>query len=248
MIDKKQADILQRLVDGLDACKTDQDMKTVLTEITQDMGFEYFAYGNFRAKADDVEMPYVSTTYPPGWTRRYISKEYYRSDPVVQKTLANPQPFVWHADNQRFVQDQARARFFVEASEHGVKGGYTVPIFNAKRQIGLLSFSTDGSQAELDDLSNSYQNLLPMIGMYYHQYVSDFLSRRDTKVAALSRREVQCLRLAAVGKSAFQIGRDVGISYRTVYNHWDNARNKLGVSNIRQALAICVKSGIITFD
>ena len=53
--------------------------------------------------------------------------------------------------------------------------------------------------------------------------------------ALLSPRELECLEWAAQGKSAWEIGRILGISRHTVASYLDNAKEKLGVRTIVQA-------------
>ena len=53
----------------------------------------------------------------------------------------------------------------------------------------------------------------------------------------MSPREFECLEWAARGKSAWDIGAILGISRRTAAFHLDNARLKLGVKTISQAVA-----------
>jgi pimeloyl-ACP methyl ester carboxylesterase/DNA-binding CsgD family transcriptional regulator len=68
--------------------------------------------------------------------------------------------------------------------------------------------------------------------------VRDFLARdgngaegaQDPMLAALSRREVEILRLAAEGLSNVEIGEALGLSTRTVERHLSNAYDKRGVS------------------
>lgn len=52
---------------------------------------------------------------------------------------------------------------------------------------------------------------------------------------ALSRREIECLKWAASGKTAWEIGRILGISRRTAAYRRDNARKKLGAPTVTQA-------------
>jgi LuxR family transcriptional regulator, activator of conjugal transfer of Ti plasmids len=54
---------------------------------------------------------------------------------------------------------------------------------------------------------------------------------------ALSPRELECLEWAAKGKSAWEIGRLLNITRRTAAFHLDNAKAKLGVRTICQAVA-----------
>jgi DNA-binding CsgD family transcriptional regulator len=53
----------------------------------------------------------------------------------------------------------------------------------------------------------------------------------------LSRREFESLEWAARGKSAWEIGLILNISRRTAAFHLDNAKAKLGVRTICQAVA-----------
>jgi LuxR family transcriptional regulator, activator of conjugal transfer of Ti plasmids len=54
----------------------------------------------------------------------------------------------------------------------------------------------------------------------------------------LSPREYECLEWAAKGKSAWDIGCILNISRRTAAFHLDNAKSKLGVRTISQAVAL----------
>ena len=54
---------------------------------------------------------------------------------------------------------------------------------------------------------------------------------------SLSPREFECLKWAARGKSAWEIGQILGISRHTVATHLQNSKSKLGVRTIVQAVA-----------
>lgn len=54
----------------------------------------------------------------------------------------------------------------------------------------------------------------------------------------LSPREYQCLEWSARGKSAGEIGTILGIAERNARFHLDNARAKLGVRSLRQAIVL----------
>ena len=59
---------------------------------------------------------------------------------------------------------------------------------------------------------------------------------------SLSPREYECLEWAAQGKSAWEIGRILGISRHTAAFHLENAKAKLGVRSICQAVARLIAS------
>ena len=61
----------------------------------------------------------------------------------------------------------------------------------------------------------------------------------------LSPRESQCLSWAARGHSSRDIGRQLGITARTVDFHTHNAVRKLGAANRRHAVAIVAERTLI---
>lgn len=77
------------------------------------------------------------------------------------------------------------------------------------------------------------------MAMYFHAHarrklmVDDFING-----VALSPREIECLKWAAQGKSAWETGRILGISRHTVAFHLDNAKAKLGVRSTIQAVVL----------
>jgi LuxR family transcriptional activator of conjugal transfer of Ti plasmids len=77
-----------------------------------------------------------------------------------------------------------------------------------------------------------------LIALYFHAYARRKLdSKGNIDGVSLSAREIECLEWAAQGKSAWEIGSILGISRRTAAFHLDNAKAKLGVRSICQAVA-----------
>ncbi|MCK5750466.1 MAG: helix-turn-helix transcriptional regulator, partial [Oricola sp.] len=69
--------------------------------------------------------------------------------------------------------------------------------------------------------------------IHVHRKLSD---NRAVDGVVLTPREYECLQWAAKGKSAWEIGQILGITRRTAAFHLDNARQKLGVRTIAQAV------------
>ena len=62
----------------------------------------------------------------------------------------------------------------------------------------------------------------------------------------LTPREIECLELAADGKSEWEISRILGISEHTSEKHLLNAKTKLGAVNRTQAVAVAIRLGFIS--
>jgi DNA-binding CsgD family transcriptional regulator len=59
-------------------------------------------------------------------------------------------------------------------------------------------------------------------------------------IASLTPRESECLKWAADGKTAWEIGRILGVAERTAVFHLNNVIQKLGASNKSQAIVRAV--------
>jgi len=61
----------------------------------------------------------------------------------------------------------------------------------------------------------------------------------------LSSREIQVIRMAAEGHCYKEIGRDLGISWRTVANHMASVLDKMKATSQANAVYKCMQAGII---
>ena len=80
--------------------------------------------------------------------------------------------------------------------------------------------------------------MLQLMALYFHAHARrKFVHERIIDGVPLSPREFECLAWAAQGKSAWEVGQIIGISRRTAAFHLANAKAKLGVRSICQAVA-----------
>ena len=80
--------------------------------------------------------------------------------------------------------------------------------------------------------------MLQLMAMYFHAHARrKLVHERIIDGVPLSPREFECLAWAAQGKSAWEVGQIIGISRRTAAFHLENAKAKLGVRSICQAVA-----------
>ncbi len=68
----------------------------------------------------------------------------------------------------------------------------------------------------------------------------------DTKMADLTSREIEILKLIAEGFSNKEIGEQLFISHRTVDTHRTNLMNKLEVNNIAGLIRYAISNGFIS--
>ena len=66
------------------------------------------------------------------------------------------------------------------------------------------------------------------------------------EVDSLTKREKEVCRLLALGHTNAEIGKDLGISIRTVQTHRQNITSKLQLKTRAELVAFAIQSGIFT--
>lgn len=184
------------------------------------------------------------TTYPPNWTAHYLRNHYERLDPVIAEALGSPEPFAWGLEVRPARLLRSQQQLFDEAASFGIRCGFTVPIHDGRGPIAAVTFATDEPRsAAFRRRVEEHRRVLQLMAMYFHAHARRKLaSARTIDGVQLSPRELECLEWAARGKTAWEIGRILGISRHTATSYLDNAKGKLGVRTIVQAAMRAVAS------
>lgn len=184
----------------------------------------------------DSGKPRLILTYPAQWTSRYLKKNYQRIDPVITQARQNPEPFRWGTGLSSRYHSPAQQQTLDEASQFGIRFGFTVPIHAGSGPIAALTFATDQRRESFETCINSYVRMLQLMAMFFHAHARRKLApSRVIEGILLSPREFECLEWTSRGKSAWEIGGILGISRNTAAGYLDNAKEKLGVRTTVQA-------------
>jgi LuxR family transcriptional regulator, activator of conjugal transfer of Ti plasmids len=122
--------------------------------------------------------------------------------------------------------------------------GFTIPIHDGRGPIAAVTFAADDNRnAVFSRRVEANEQVLQLMAMYFHAHARRKISpTRIINGVSLSPREFECLEWAAQGKSAWEIGHILGITRRTAAFHLENAKAKLGVRSICQAVARLIAS------
>lgn len=124
-----------------------------------------------------------------------------------------------------------------------------VPVHLPFGQIGAVSFTLD--DADKTDLSAEFEAHATAVGLLGRQFIAGYARlraepRRLPPTSALSKREVECLKWAAAGKTDLEISLILSLSRATVRFHLRNASLKLNAVNKSQVLFKAAQLGYIT--
>ncbi|HYM01735.1 MAG TPA: LuxR family transcriptional regulator [Stellaceae bacterium] len=223
---------IERLADSVDA----PGLRAAMAEAAVALDLPMFAY--LTVPGHREAEPGLISTYPPEWTSHYLQSRYEWIDPVVCHARNCLEPFEWGPEAGPIRLSKEQQQLFDEASTFGIRHGFTIPIHNGRGPIAAVSFATELRQPAFSRSIAEHGRVLQLMAMYFHAQARRKLGGdRVVDGVLLSPREFECLEWAAQGKSAWEIARILGVSRRTAAFHLDNAKAKLGVRTICQAVA-----------
>jgi DNA-binding CsgD family transcriptional regulator len=233
--------VFQRFVEGLNDSQELDAFQRAMAEAAAAFELPCFAY--LRMPRDGQSLAALMSTYPVQWTDHYLKEHYEKLDPVILQAHAHTEPFEWGLGADNFALTSGQKGFFDAAGEFGIRCGFTIPIQDRRGPIAAVTFASDIRRPEFQRSIKSNQRALQLMAISLHAHVRRKLWRDPViNGVRLSPREMECLRWAAAGKTAWAIGTILGISEHTATFHLANAREKLGVENLRQAVALYARA------
>ncbi|KRQ16271.1 transcriptional regulator [Bradyrhizobium manausense] len=228
--------IYQRYIDLLFSAEHADAFAEAMAITASELDLSCFAYLAVPQRAG--KKPVVISTYPNNWVEHYVRSHYERLDPIIKRSLETTDPFQWGLDVPSRPISAAQQRFLEEASEFGIRLGFTLPIHDTDGSVAALTFAADQRRPQFDRCIDLNASALQLIARCFHSHVRRKLLHEFTIDGIhLSPREVECLEWAAKGKSFWEIGQILGISHNTVAHYLRSARDKLGVRKVVQAVA-----------
>jgi DNA-binding CsgD family transcriptional regulator len=148
------------------------------------------------------------------------------------------EPFEWGPDLRVDSRSGGPAKFFSEAAQFGIRYGFTIPVRDRQRRLAAVTFATDERKPVFRHGIEAYRSGLHLMALFFHRQACRTLDPdRRIDGIKLSPRQFECLEWAARGKSAWDTGRIIGISRRTVLFHLEGAKAKLDVKSMQYAIA-----------
>ncbi|TIU20908.1 MAG: LuxR family transcriptional regulator, partial [Mesorhizobium sp.] len=113
----------------------------------------------------------------------------------------------------------------------------TMSMHDHRGRFAALTFASNEAHPPLLRSLTRYEKAMQLVAINVHIHARRRLAE-DCVVdgITLTPREFECLKWAACGKSAWDISQILGVSKRTVTFHQENAKAKLGVRTINQAI------------
>lgn len=127
-----------------------------------------------------------------------------------------------------------------------VQCAIVAPIHLPMGVIGAVVWASDQKDVDIADVFGAHAERLHMLALKFLSVYRDAAqSAPAPELVEFTRREIQCLKWAAAGKTDSEISTIMGVSAPTVRFHMTNASRKLCVSGRSQTIRLATTLGYI---
>ncbi len=215
----------------------------ILLRFAQNIGFNFCAISLTSNNRNADFKALQINNYPTQWNKLYEQESYSKIDPIVTHCSQSMQPVVW--SEALFSQTPA---LWSAQQKHGLRHGWSQSFHHDA--TGLCStLSLCRKNGPLSPLE-LYEHFGYMF--YATSHLSNLFARNLPKPPEkparphLWPRELEVLKLSAVGKTAYEIARILCLSERTVNYHVQNIILKLDVCNKISAVSAAQQLGLLS--
>lgn len=240
----KQADVVQGFIEGCEA--SPPSARRLFPKALEALGFRHFACCSHVDPLHPPPEAIMMHNYPAVWERHFSEARLHEIDPVLLRAERTPIPFFWDAVFRAEPITKSQRRVLAEAAGLGLAHGYTAPL-----HLSWLPGALRASCSVVPDDSRIDPRSFPMVdALATYLYASLFRARAPWCMALpchLTQRERECLTLAALGKTDWEIGHVLRLSEATVHTHVEQAKRRLGVATRMQAVVRALMCGAIAY-
>ena len=238
-----------RLIDQFDEragrCTSQAELAALLGDAVRELDFDHFAllhHASLRAGGAGLIR---LDNYPSGWSLELVASGFAVDDPVHLACGRTNIGFAWGQLGALVPLTSRHRQILARSARHGLGEGFTVPANVPGEPGGSCSFAVrQGRRLPMRNLACA-----ELLGA--HAFGAARRLRGYPAFGAhphLSRRELQCLRLVAAGKTDWEIACILGIGEATVRQYVKRARAAYDVVTRAQLVAHGLRDARIGFD
>jgi LuxR family quorum-sensing system transcriptional regulator CciR len=212
--------------------------------VARELGFAWFALLHHASLSRDGPGLIRIDNYPAGWEHELAARKLLAEDPVHRASMRTNAGFAWNALPGLIELSADQHLILARSAAFGIGEGFTVPVNIPGEPGGSCSFAMRRGCA----LPARRLGCAELIGAHAFNAARRLRGRGATPRRRLSRREVQCLRLLAAGKTDWEIARILGIAVETAHHYVKSARAAYDVVSRTQLVLHAMRDGWICFD
>ena len=225
------------------AAKTADEIGALLQAALAQCGISYVACASHVDPLKPPRGAVMMVNYPQAWLAHFSDSGFAHVDPIYWAAGWMPREFWWDTFFATIELGREQKRVLNEARECGIVGGMTIPIHSPGALPASCSVVPGPDGVDPLDIPD-----IQFMAINAHEEARLRNGGSVNVPPILSKRQRECLGLAALGKSDGVIGQILGISPRTVEHTIEEVRRKFGVSHRTQAVALSVVSRLVSLN
>jgi DNA-binding CsgD family transcriptional regulator len=222
----------------IDGASTSEAVLRVFDKAIAETGADYFSATFLPGREEPIEDVCLAWKAPPEWRALYSTENFLHKDPSVRYCRRTVLPFDWASAPYNPEAEPQAQEVIDRARDFNLHKALVIPIPGPHGTIGKV-----GVGGPYFDDREIHKPVLHLLALHVFHRMEQFDGRRTRKIDCLTDREREVLAWASEGKTAWETGRILGLSQRTVEWHLRQTCKKLGATNRLQALAILGVAG-----
>jgi LuxR family quorum-sensing system transcriptional regulator CciR len=239
---------VRRLSDGFaEAARSCTDLPqlgTLLGDVTRELGFHYFALLDHASLSGPGSGLLRIDNYPEDWVEELVSGGHAIDDPVHLASRRTNAGFGWSDLGNLIRLERRHTRILARSRYFGLGEGLTVPANVPGEPSASCSFAVRAGC----EVPATRLHCAELIGAHALCAARRLRPGASRERPHLSRRELECLRLIALGKSDWEIAHILGISPHTAQQYVKRARAAYDTVSRTQLVAYGLRDAWISFE
>ena len=237
--------LVDRFAEAAAECDELEQLRILLGETCFELGFDYFALLHHSSLDGSRSTRVRIDNYPEAWVAELVAEELAAHDPVHSASRRTSSGFAWRDIPAIIRLGDRHRKIFARSRYHGIGAGFTIPANVPGEPSGSCSFAVR-TGAEL-----------PGRRLLCAELIGAHAFRAARRIATLpqpgerphlSRREIQCLRLLASGKTDWEAATILGLSVETVRQYVKRARAAYDVVTRTQLVVHGLRDDWVSFE
>jgi LuxR family quorum-sensing system transcriptional regulator CciR len=240
-----QLNDVQEFIDSARNASTMSALNDLLSDITGEMGFDYYALMQRLDLRQHKRSEVVALeNYPDCFAELFVASGLYVYDPVMLASERTNVGFLW-SDVPKMLDLTSRQKWIIETgAREGLSTGFTVPAHVPGEASGSCSFAVRPEH----DIPGKNLMMAQLVGSFAFEAARKIAIKNATdgiikERPRLTTRQLECLTLVARGKTDWEIGQLLGIKEDTAREYIENARDRYGVKRRVQLVLRAVHDG-----
>jgi GAF domain-containing protein len=123
------------------------------------------------------------TNLDPAWTRRYLERQYFVIDPIVQACYQSRMPVIWSSDSLPPDLDAQVGEMLLDAHQNGLQRGISVPIHGFAGSFGIFSLYSPAEERPFQEWAAAQSFEIQRFAFWFHDFFASRFSNHQNPAA-----------------------------------------------------------------